>query len=86
MLKCGDLTDLLVPALNQSVEPVHELRVVLNAIVELVHLHYRIILLSPVELGLDFGVDRQLDHGNLHVLARLLQVSLQVGKALEDAF
>ena len=71
MFQSGDFTNLLVPALDQVVEPVHKLRVVLNAVIKITNLHVCTMLGGIIELSLDLRINCEFDHGDFHILARL---------------
>ena len=85
VFQSGDFTNLLVPALDQVVEPVHKLRVVLNAVIKITNLHVCTMLGGIIELSLDLRINCEFDHGDFHILARLWKMDLEKVEAFDDA-
>lgn len=84
VLQSRDLADFFVPAIDQGLESIHCFRAVLDGL-KILHLNEGACLGGVVELGLDLGIDCKLDHGDLHILARLREMHLQEVEALDDA-
>ena len=71
-----DFPDFFVPALHLIIQSVDEIWAFLDDIVEVIGADRGALSLSLFEFGLDLRVNGQLDHGNLHVLARLREMYL----------
>lgn len=76
VVKGRHFANVFVPALNECVQTVHEVRVALHLVIEVALLHVGPILCCLLKPGLDLRVYSEFNHGNLHVLARLRQVHL----------